>query len=114
MIIGILGELRIEDLVRIEMKDVEDCQKLFVIRIPKTKTRPEKSFTIQDDYYKKVKHYISLRPPKISHQRFFLNYQKGKCTVQPIGKNKFSAMPKQIAKFLDLPEADSYTGIESY
>lgn len=29
---------------------------------------------------------------------------------QPIGKNKFASLPKQIAKFLKLLNAEDYTG----
>jgi len=55
-----------------------------------------------------VKKYINLRP-KGAVDRFFLNYQKGKCTVQPIGINKIGQYPKEIAQFLQLPNASLYT-----
>lgn len=41
---------------------------------------------------------------------FFLNYQNGKCTKQPVGINKFGTMAKDIAKFLQLPNPELYTG----
>lgn len=41
---------------------------------------------------------------------FFLNYQKGKCTQQSIGVNKFGGMPQKIAKFLKLPSPERFTG----
>ena len=59
------------------------------------------------DIYKK---YIELRPQAVPHRRLFLNYQHGKCTVQPVGENKFRKVPSVIATFLGLPEAASYTG----
>lgn len=40
--------------------------------------------------------------------RFFVNYQRGKCTTQNIGRNKISGMPQRIAEFLVLPEAQRY------
>ena len=40
----------------------------------------------------------------------FLNYQKGKCAVQPVGKNKITGMPKEIAAWFKLPNPEKYTG----
>lgn len=54
--------------------------------------------------------YAALRSTKAKTNRFFLNYQNGKCTSQPIGRNKFGMMPKQIATFLNLQNAHEYTG----
>lgn len=42
--------------------------------------------------------------------RFFVNYQKGHCTRQFIGKNKIAQIPQEIAAFLKLPCPESYTG----
>lgn len=112
MTFGIMGGLRIDELVHIENNDVEDHNNLWFVRIPKSKTKVAKSFTIHDEYYDIVKRYMSLRPvsSKIQHQRFFLNFQRGKCTIQPVGKNKFAQMPKQIAEFLKLENSNLYTG----
>lgn len=43
-------------------------------------------------------------------QDFFLNYQNGQCTKQPIGINKFGKMPQIIASYLKLLDPQSYTG----
>lgn len=43
--------------------------------------------------------------------KFFLNWQKGRGTKQRIGINKFYGMPKTIAKFLNLPNHERYTGM---
>ena len=53
---------------------------------------------------------MNLRPVNCPTSAFFLNYQKGKCTVQKIGKNKFGTMGRQIAKFLELPNPELYSG----
>lgn len=42
--------------------------------------------------------------------RFFVNFQKGKCTAQPIGKQKISKMPRRIAEYLKLSTMDGFTG----
>ena len=68
------------------------------------------SFVISEECVKYVKEYQFLRPEKTSTDRFFVNYQNGMCTTQVIEKNKFSSTPKQIAEFLDLPDAATYTG----
>lgn len=70
-------------------------------------------FPIYSPFYEVVKKYVALRSKQAKDPRFFQNYQKGKCTVQPIGVNQFGSMPKEVAKFLGLPDAKSYTG-QSY
>jgi hypothetical protein len=42
--------------------------------------------------------------------RFFLNYQRGKCRKQPTGINKFGNISREIAEFLKFPQPASYTG----
>jgi hypothetical protein len=59
------------------------------------------------DIYRK---YVILRPQVVAYRRFFLNYQRGKCTVQPVGENKIPKMPSVIAEFLGLSEPALYTG----
>lgn len=57
-----------------------------------------------------VQKYERLRPSHVKTDRFFINFQKGKCTVQTIGKLKFYKMPARIASYLNLPESHLYTG----
>lgn len=105
-----MGALRIDELANIQTDHVKRHGELFLIEIPKTKTKKPKSFTIHGEYYNLVKKYMDLRPKNVPHNRLFLNFQKQKCTIQPIGKNKFASMPKVIAEFLGLPDANLYTG----
>lgn len=107
-----MGALRIDELTNLTTEDIDDFEKkkLFLVRIPKTKTKVAKSFTIQDKYYSIVKQYLNLRPTNTPHNRLFLNYRKERCTIQAVGKNKFSSMPKDIAKYLQLPNPELYTG----
>lgn len=51
-----------------------------------------------------------LRPVNIATKRFFLTYRNGRCTTSPIGINKISQVPRMIAQFLDLANAEDYTG----
>lgn len=53
---------------------------------------------------------MNQRPEKTTSDRFFLNWQNGKYTNQPIGVNKFGSMPKKIAEYLGLDDAHLYTG----
>ena len=57
-----------------------------------------------------VRAYQALRPKNVTADRFFLAYRNGKCITQPLGKNKFGLMPKEIAEFLQLPNPQMYTG----
>lgn len=93
------------------MEHVEKHGEIFLVQIPKTKTKIPRSFTITGGFAGIVQKYINLRPSGLdSNDRFFTNYQKGKCTRQFIGKNKFSNAPRRIAEYLALPEPDRYTG----
>lgn len=62
------------------------------------------------NFWKLSKKYQNLRPENAGCDRFFLNYVNGKCTKQPIGRHKLGAIPKTIAAYLKLPDAESYTG----
>lgn len=110
MIFGICGACRLPELVQITSKDVQHQGNLFVVKIPVTKTKVPRTFIIEGELSRLVKNYESLRPSDVTTDRFFLNYQNGKCTSQPIGINKFGAMPKRIAEYLKLPDASLYTG----
>lgn len=96
------------------VNDIEDRGSVLVITIPKTKTNKKRIFTIVDDdvvsalvVYKK---YAALRPGNVHHSRFFLQYRNKACTVSPVGKNTFGAIPKKIAEYMQLPNPERYTG----
>ena len=52
-----------------------------------------------------IQKYLVLRPDHADHGRFFVN-----CIKLLVGMNTFSAMPKKIASFLNLPKAQAYAG----
>ncbi|KAJ0169185.1 hypothetical protein K1T71_015312 [Dendrolimus kikuchii] len=110
LIFGVTGACRIQELTNVTVKNIENHGQMLLVKIPITKNKIPRSFTIHGPFYEIVKKYESLRSPKAKTDRFFLNYQNGKCTCQPIGINKFGSMPKDIAKFLGLADAESYTG----
>lgn len=99
------------------MDDVEDMNTFLCVEVPRSKTDTRRTFVIKGEvgedglnlinFYRK---YIGLRPQHVPHKRLFVNYQHGKCTVQPVGVNKFAKVPFIIAKFLNLEDSDQYTG----
>lgn len=104
MIFGITGACRRAELADMTVKDIEDHNTFFLIRIPKTKTKVERSFTVVGEFYDVYKKI------DVKTDRFFLIYRNGKCILQPIGIHTFGSMPKQIAKFLNLRDPEKYTG----
>ena len=54
--------------------------------------------------------HITLRPTNELTNRFFIHYNKGKCTRQVIGKNKIREVPQTIASHLKLQNPKQYTG----
>lgn len=81
-----------------------------LVKIPNNKTKIPRTFIVDGKFRNIVAKYEALRPKNVQSDRFFLNFQKGKCTLQVIGKNKFGKMPGDIAKYLNLPDAVLYTG----
>ncbi|XP_026326762.1 uncharacterized protein LOC113235316 [Hyposmocoma kahamanoa] len=110
MIFGVTGACRRQELSEVTAKDVETHGQMLLIKINNTKNKVPRSFAIHGPFYDIVKKYEALRTDKAKSDRFFQNYQKGRCVAQPTGINKFGAMPKEIAKFLNLPDPDLYTG----
>ncbi|KAI8431355.1 hypothetical protein MSG28_015894 [Choristoneura fumiferana] len=110
LIFGINGACRATELVSIKIRNIEIHDNMILINLPETKAEIDRSFVIRDGLLDVVKKYINLRPKDLEHNRFFLNYMNGKCTKQPMGRHKIAAIPKVIAAYLNLPNAESYTG----
>lgn len=97
--------------------DIIDKQSVLIIKIPDTKTHTERIFTVIEEsgvpgvnllnIYRK---FLALRPSNAKSRHFFLAYRKGKCVNQVVGINTFSKLPANIAKYLNLPEPNAYTG----
>ena len=91
-------------------RDVQDMDKMFVVSVQDNKNNYSGKFIIGELFYAKVKQYILLRPTDLMSDRFFVNYQKGKCTRQPVGRHKIGEMPEMIASNLNLENSKGYTG----
>ncbi|XP_031350101.1 uncharacterized protein LOC116175885 [Photinus pyralis] len=115
LIFGVAGACRRQELVFLQTTNVEDQEKHFLVKmgIIDTKTKKDRSFVIlpgKHNLLHIIRKYIAIRPKVTSHNRFFINYQNGKCTVQPVGVHKVGGVPSVVAKFLNLTNASSYTG----
>lgn len=106
------GCSRTHELPTIRISDIDRRDDVYFVTVPKqnTKTNKNNVFAIRGPMLDIVRRYENLRPAHTTTDRFFLNYQKGKCTVQVIGKAKFYKMPRRIAEYLKLADMELYTG----
>lgn len=58
----------------------------------------------------KLRKCIKSRPQNLKHNRFFVKYENGKCTKNPVGINTFGILPKVIAQFIGLSNPVLCTG----
>lgn len=110
MILAISGACRSIELVNMTVDDIERQGDIILVKLRGTKTKVDRSFVVKKEFVNIVEKYQKLRPDGIQTNRFFINYQKGKCLRQVIGKNKMSNIPKEIATYLNLPNPNLYTG----
>ena len=99
LIMGLMGACRACELSTMKLDDIKDLQGGVLITIANTKTKIVRTFTKTGHFFDIYNKYAKLRPANVQSPFFFLNYQKGRCTSQKIGINKFAQMPKQIATF---------------
>lgn len=105
-----MGACRRHELHQMKITNFNDLGSAVLVTIPDTKNKIIRSFTVTSPYYEIYKKYVNLRPSNVNGPWFFINYQKGKCTVQRMGVNKLGHMGKEIAKYLKLPNYELYTG----
>lgn len=110
LVVGVAGACRKQELSQLMIDNIEDMGSAVLIKIPDTKTKRPRAFTITGEFYNLFKKYALLRPSDVKEHRFFLNYQNQKCTRQPVGVNKLGNVPKQIAAYLKLKNPELYTG----
>lgn len=115
-VMGVMGACRCDELVNLKTTDIEDNGSVLVVNILKTKNYKPRSFVVSGaegkgfnglETYRK---YAALRPSHLGEGRFFLCYRSGKCTVQPVGINTLSKIPRLVADYLKLKDAHLYTG----
>lgn len=112
---GVSGACRCCELTNLKINDVEDRGAHLLVSIPDTNTGGSRKFTIMEEGFsintvETCRKYMSLRPKKLSNDRFFLRYTNQKCTSQPVGINTLSKVPSRVASFLNLANAEAYSG----
>lgn len=110
LVFGLVGACTGNEITNVKTDYVKDKGNEFIVSIPDTKTKVANAYVIDRHFAEIVRKYINLRPRMASIDRFFLQYRDGKCTNRVIGKNTVGKIPKEIAKFLKLPESEAYTG----
>ncbi|KAF2886344.1 hypothetical protein ILUMI_19829 [Ignelater luminosus] len=107
---GIMGACLAQELHNMQIENLKDLNEAFFVTIPNTKTKIVRTFTVTDNFYIICKKYLHLRPAGVPSQAFFLNCQKGRCSTQRIGINKFGVMAKEVTTYLKLPNPELFTG----
>ncbi|KAJ8923872.1 hypothetical protein NQ315_006648, partial [Exocentrus adspersus] len=115
LIMGISGACRCCELTNLKSTDVKDAGSYLLVSIPNTKTGISRKFTIIEEGFcvnaiEICRKFISLRPIRLTQDMFFLRYMNQKCTSQLVGINTLAKVPSIVASFLNLPNAELYTG----
>lgn len=117
MIIGVSGACRTDELTNLTTDDVQDKDDILIIKISNTKNYKQRTFIICNsdnenatDIVSTCKKYFRLRPKNMTSKRLFVKYVSGKCVAQNVGHHTIGAIPSKIATFLNLCNANEYTG----
>lgn len=110
LVFGTCGYLICNEILKMKINDVEDLGDRFLVTVLANKNDYSGQFIIRNMFYAQIKKYINLRRENSNTNRFFIHYTKGKCSNQPIGIHSIGQVPRYIAEYLQLPNADSYTG----
>lgn len=110
VVFGIAGACRICEISQVTLDDIEDSGTLLIVKLKQTKNDVNRRFVVTEEYIKFYRMYIALRPAAAKDRRLFYAYRNGKCINQVVGKNQFYKVPETVANFLQLENANSYTG----
>ena len=110
LIFGICGALRCDEAKNMKVDDVEDLGDWLLISVRENINDFPGQFMIGNLFYSKVKAYMDLKPPDQFSDRFLINYQKGKCTRQPIGRYKIDEVASEIASLLGFERCQEVYG----
>ncbi|XP_015125083.1 uncharacterized protein LOC107046879 [Diachasma alloeum] len=112
LIIGFSGLCRTAELYQMKVENVVDRSTFYTFTLPReiVKTNKSRVFVVDEEYYPLLKRYISLRPKDFEKNNFFVKYQNGRCVRQVMGQHKMSGIPREVAEYLNLPNASRYTG----
>ncbi|KAJ8975441.1 hypothetical protein NQ317_014199 [Molorchus minor] len=114
LIMVISGALRRDELVKMAIEDIQEENAVIIVTVPDTKTDKKRIFTVTNIHFIRIyRKYAALRPkPKhiVNNRRIFLRYVNGKCTSQVVGVHTIGKVPSMIARYLRLPNPETYTG----
>jgi integrase len=117
--LSLLLALRRSEICNLKQQDFTRGEDHLVVTIPTSKSdragNGRKFVVVSDEDPRKCAiklydGYIQKIKAKGPNERFWKQYRHGKYTSQNRGKNYFSNLPTQIAKFLNLPNANEFTG----
>ncbi|KAJ3651099.1 hypothetical protein Zmor_017159 [Zophobas morio] len=112
LIFGVSGACRCDELSRMLVDDIEDQNNVLIVHIPDSKTKKSRRFVVVDERnLATYRRYLELRPPSTPHKRLFLNYKKGKCTVQPVGLHSFGNLLEDVKQLCLKEGKDKLHGI---
>lgn len=109
MVIGIAGRCRIRDLQNLTCNDVVPIGTSLFINLVNTKSAKKYSVQLEGMLKTIFAKYMALRPVDTASLNFFLNYDNGHCFQSPVGINELSRIPREIADYLGLNNADHFT-----
>ncbi|KAK4881864.1 hypothetical protein RN001_005183 [Aquatica leii] len=111
LIIEYFEACRQDEMTHVRLNNIEFKSDRIEVTVFATKNNISRVFLITEvSWIALIKKYVELRPPHTSHNRLFLTYRRGRCTVSPVGINKIGEVPKNTAKFLKLSNYETYTG----
>ena len=82
-VFGIYGATRGEELTKVEMEHVREQGSVFVIKIPQTKTKIVRTFTVEDEA-NYIREYAKLRPLNVRTIVSFSTFKTASAPNNPL------------------------------
>lgn len=79
-----------------------------LVIVPPVQRGTERSFVIPHIFHNYIVEYMALRPQNSSNENFFYKYENGNSIDETISCKEIKLIPKNVASFLGLKNADNY------
>jgi integrase len=112
LLLGYLGAMRRVDLYELKFKNVIDTGKTIRINFYESKNKRWRNFLLETDeneYTPLLREYVRLRSQIKEEEYFFHQFRQGKVTRQRVGLKSIGSVPQIVARYLGLPEPETYT-----
>ncbi|XP_066256697.1 protein tramtrack, alpha isoform-like isoform X6 [Euwallacea similis] len=110
-IIGVYGQCKRDELNNLKVQDVEDSGGILYVKFKDSNQKKSRTCTISEARFLEIcRKYICLRPAGMNNSRFFIRYADGKCFRSPMGIHKIGGVPREVARYLNLPNWEAFTG----